>query len=292
MLVIHTKNNGEISEASSGKSKEELDKLRKQANEIDELDNPLQGDRLGDGAKEGWDVRNVDDDRRACGPIPAKSNILPEQTLGAACGRCSRAGVEEKVSVVGTDAFMDFVETIKAEGVELETQPMGERNRPEDAAGRRGRPRERVEKDIERLDIEMPVLTPRIYREYKNLDLTSIRLRCRTSGCRSSSSPTSNSARSSSRTSTPDEQSHITVLDTAFTPNYQNVIGFFARTIMRDLRLVGGYDVLYGKVKAFVRGPSCSTAGRSRRPQYPAQPLGNRGDANDSSRRSRRRSTR
>ena len=29
VLVIHTKNNGEISEAASGKSKEELDKLRK-----------------------------------------------------------------------------------------------------------------------------------------------------------------------------------------------------------------------------------------------------------------------
>ena len=29
VLVIHTKNNGEISEASTGKSKEELDDLRK-----------------------------------------------------------------------------------------------------------------------------------------------------------------------------------------------------------------------------------------------------------------------
>jgi len=35
VLVIHTKNNGEISEASSGKAKEELEKLRQQANAID-----------------------------------------------------------------------------------------------------------------------------------------------------------------------------------------------------------------------------------------------------------------
>ena len=35
VLVIHTKNNGEISEASSGKNKEELEILRKQSNEID-----------------------------------------------------------------------------------------------------------------------------------------------------------------------------------------------------------------------------------------------------------------
>jgi type III restriction enzyme len=34
--------------------------------------------------------------------------------------------------------------------------------------------------------------------------------------------------------------------------NYQNVIGYFTQVIMKDLRLVGGYDVLYGKVKEFV----------------------------------------
>jgi len=50
-------------------------------------------------------------------------------------------------------------------------------------------------------------------------------------------------------------------MDSAFTPNYQNVIGYFTRTIVRDLRLVGGFDVLFGKVKAFVEnelfeGPS------------------------------------
>lgn len=31
------------------------------------------------------------------------------------------------------------------------------------------------------------------------------------------------------------------------------MIGYFAQTIMKDLRLVSGYDVLYGKVKAFVQ---------------------------------------
>jgi hypothetical protein len=37
-------------------------------------------------------------------------------------------------------------------------------------------------------------------------------------------------------------------MDTVFEPNYQNVVGFFARSIMRDLRLVGGFDVLFGKI--------------------------------------------
>jgi len=31
------------------------------------------------------------------------------------------------------------------------------------------------------------------------------------------------------------------------------VIGYFAQTVMKELRLFSGYDVLYGKIKAFVR---------------------------------------
>lgn len=49
-----------------------------------------------------------------------------------------------------------------------------------------------------------------------------------------------------------EEQSHVTEMDSAFTPNYQNMIGFFTRSIMRDLRLVGGFDMLFGKIKQFV----------------------------------------
>ena len=47
VLTIHTKQNGEISEASSGRAKDELEKLRKQANEIDDPATPVQGNCLG-----------------------------------------------------------------------------------------------------------------------------------------------------------------------------------------------------------------------------------------------------
>ena len=46
---------------------------------------------------------------------------------------------------------------------------------------------------------------------------------------------------------------HTTILDTAGIADYQSVIGYFTQTIMRDLRLVSGYDVLYGKIKSFVQ---------------------------------------
>src|SRR5205085_9651516 len=49
------------------------------------------------------------------------------------------------------------------------------------------------------------------------------------------------------------EITHTTILDTAGVADYRSVIGYFTQTIMKDLRLVSGYDVLYGKVKTFVQ---------------------------------------
>jgi type III restriction enzyme len=108
VLVIHTKNNGEISEAASGKAEEELEKLRKQSNEIDGWGSPFKAIVSVLMLKEGWDVKNVTTivGLRA---YSAKSNILPEQTLGRGLRRMYLGSdVEEYVSVVGTDAFMDL----------------------------------------------------------------------------------------------------------------------------------------------------------------------------------------
>src|SRR5882762_10079792 len=59
VLVIHTNKNGDISESTSGKSKEELDRLREQANSIDGLESPYKAVVSVMMLKEGWDVRNV-----------------------------------------------------------------------------------------------------------------------------------------------------------------------------------------------------------------------------------------
>ena len=167
VLVIHTKNNGEISESTSGKSKEELVLLRKQANEIDNIGSPYKAIISVMVLKEGWDVRNVTTivGLRA---YSAQSNILPEQTLGRGLRKMYPGGLEEYVSVVGTNAFMDFVESIQAEGVVLERKPMGEGTEAKTPLVIEV-DKENVKKNIEALDIEIPVLTPRVYREYKNL---------------------------------------------------------------------------------------------------------------------------
>ncbi|MFM9102596.1 MAG: DEAD/DEAH box helicase family protein, partial [Cyanobium sp.] len=80
VLVIHTKQNGDISEAATGKAKEELDRLRALANAIDRPDSPYKAIVSVLLLKECWDVRNV---TTIVGlrSYSAKSNILPEQTL-------------------------------------------------------------------------------------------------------------------------------------------------------------------------------------------------------------------
>ncbi|MBF0106383.1 MAG: DEAD/DEAH box helicase family protein [Deltaproteobacteria bacterium] len=250
VLVIHTKNNGEISESSTGKNKEELEKLRKQSNQIDSLESPYKAIVSVLMLKEGWDVRNVTTivGLRA---YAAQSNILPEQTLGRGLRRMYFGqDIKELVSVVGTEAFMDFVESIRTEGVELEHRKMGEGS---DAKA----PivievdNENVKKDIEALDIEIPVLTPRIYREYKNLsDLAVDHFNHAKIKIQQFSEEQKKEI--VFRDITNGEITHKTVLDDVFTPDYQSVIGYFTQTIMKDLRLFSGFDVLFGKVKEFI----------------------------------------
>jgi len=250
VLVIHTKNNGEISESATGKDKEELELLRKQANEIDGMDSPYKAIISVMMLKEGWDVRNVTTivGLRA---YAATSNILPEQTLGRGLRKMYAGAVEEYVSVVGTNAFMDFVESIQAEGVVLERKAMGAGTGPKtplvievDNAN--------VKKDIAALDIEIPVLTPRVYREYKSLgDLDFSKMEHQKLAYLQFSAEQQREI--VFKDIATGEITHTTTLDTAGVVDYRSVLGYFVRTIMKDLRLVSGYDVLYGKIKSFVQ---------------------------------------
>jgi len=227
-----------------------LEELRKQAAEIDDVDSPFKAIVSVMMLKEGWDVRNVTT-ILGLRPYSAKSNILPEQTLGRGLRKMYPGSLVEYVSVVGTDAFMEFVESIQAEGVELERKPMGEGTKAK-APLVVEVDNEDVDKDIEALDIEIPVLTPRVYREYKNL----AELDPSTFGHQRVLYQQFSEEQQRQivfKDITTGEVTHTTILDTAGVADYRSVIGYFAQTIMKELRLVSGYDVLYGKVKSFVR---------------------------------------
>ena len=250
VLVIHTNQSGQISEATSSKKQAELAKLRKQANDIDSLESPYKAIVSVLMLKEGWDVKNVTTivGLRA---YSAKPNILPEQTLGRGLRLMYAGTAEETVSVIGTDAFMEFVESIKSEGVELERKPMGEGTKPK-APIVIEVDKTNVNKNIDALDIEIPILTRRIYREYTNLadlDVTQLDF-----------SPVTYQTFGEAeireivfKDMTTGEVTHTTVMDSSGVADYRSVVGYFAESICKDLRLVSSYDVLYGKVKDFVQ---------------------------------------
>lgn len=248
--MIHTNKSGEISEAKSSKKQAELEKLRKQANEIDSWDSPYKAIVSVLMLKEGWDVKNVTTivGLRA---YSAKTNILPEQTLGRGLRLMYSGAAQESVSVIGTTAFMEFVESIQSKGIELEHQSMGAGTKPK-APLVVEVDRANVNKDIDALNIEIPILTRHVYREYKNLahlDITQFNF-------------TPVQYREFNKTSereiifkdmTTGEVTHTTVLDGSGVADYRSTLGYFAQTICKDLRLVSSYNVLYGKVKDFVQ---------------------------------------
>jgi type III restriction enzyme len=248
VLVIHTKNNGEIAEAATGKKEEELRELRKAANTIDTWQSPYKAIVSVMMLKEGWDVRNV---TTIVGlrPYAAPSNILPEQTLGRGLRRMHLGSdIRETVSVMGTPAFMEFVESIESEGVTLERVPMGI------GGGRHDSLIVEVDnqKDIAALDIALPKLTRRYQRDYKDLAALDP---AAFGNARVALKPfTPEETREIVfKTMLDDQIHHVVQLNGSGPADYRSVVAFFARQLLKDLRLVGGYDVLYGKVKTFLR---------------------------------------
>ena len=251
VLVIHTKNNGEISEAASGKNKEELEKLRKEANEIDSWNSPHKAIVSVLMLKEGWDVRNVTTivGLRA---YVAKSDILPEQTLGRGLRRMYfGTDTKETVSVMGTPAFMDFVESIQSEGVTFDHVPMGGgATRHESLIVEVDA--ENKDKNLDVLDIPLPRLSRRFHREFKHLEALDPSTFGNKPLALKPFSP-EETREIVFKTMLDAEVHHTIQLDGSGPADYRSVVAFFARQLLKDLRLVGGYDVLYPKVRDFMR---------------------------------------
>ena len=253
VLVIHTKNNGEISEAAGGKNKEELEVLRRQANEIDTWKSPYKAIVSVLMLKEGWDVRNVTVivGLRVYG---AQSKILPEQTLGRGLRRMYFGSDQrETLSVMGTPAFMDFVESIQAEGVTFDRVPMG---------GTDGHKREdsvvievdtaSTDKDLAALDIALPRLSRRFQREFRNLEELDPAEFKHSKLALKPFTP-EQTREIVFKTMLDAEVDHTIVLDGSGPADHRSVVAFFARQLIKDMRLVGGYELLYPKVRDYLR---------------------------------------
>ena len=251
VLVIHTKNNGEISEKSGARDLEELRRLREQANSIDDADSPYLAVVSVLMLREGWDVRNV---TTIVGlrPYEATSNILPEQTLGRGLRLMfPERGGGEKLSVIGTPKFMDFVRELEREGVELETADMSDLTPPQTPLIVQV-DRDNPAKDIASLDIEIPRLSPRLFRDYERLDemdagkFASPRIRLL-------DYPPDAPLVIVFRDVLTGEESHRTTLRENGGMEQSQVVGHFARMVMRDMHVSGShYALICGKMREFV----------------------------------------
>lgn len=248
VLLIHTNKSGEVSESISTKrSKDELEKLRKDADAVDSDKSPYKAIVSVLMLREGWDVQNVN---TVVGlrPYTDNSNILPEQTIGRGIRKMFSRDVPEELSIIGTNKFIEFVETIKEEGVELGYRKMGKYVKPKlpliiepDI--------ENKNKDLDRLDIKIPLLTPRIYREYKKLELIDI------NKFKFDKIPIKHFNLDEIREIIFEDLegnfSHkIDFKETVI--NYRNVIAFFTNAILKENKLFSGFEVLYPKVRDFI----------------------------------------
>jgi type III restriction enzyme len=249
VLTIHTNKSGDINETSKNKQdKDELDKLRKAADEVDKDFSPYKAVVSVLMLREGWDVKNV---MTIVGlrPYKAEAKILPEQTLGRGLRKMFGLNSKEELVVVGTQAFIEFVESLKTEGVEFEYRQMGPNSH--------GKTpiiievdKENVKKDIDALDINIPVLSPRIYREYKNLDLIEVdKLEFKPVGYKTFSEK---ELKQIVFKDIDDKLSHVTVFSDSV-PDYRNVVAFFVKNILMQSRLFSGFDILYPKVEDFIK---------------------------------------
>ena len=109
------------------------------------------------------------------------------------------------------------------------------------------------DKDIDALDISLPKLSRRFSREYKDLaalDPSNFPER------RIALKPFSadETREIVFKTMLDDAEHHRIELDGLGPADYRSVVGFFARQLLKELRLVGGYDLLYPRVRDFLRG--------------------------------------
>ena len=168
---IHTKDNpkdatGEINENTS-KGKEELERLRRLVNTVDNSSSPIKAIVSVLMLKEGWDVRNV---TTIVGLRAYASHILPEQTLGRGLRRMYFGeNIEEELDVIGTDNFIEYVKTISEEGVVLEEIPVGDNN-PESGPIVIAIDSENNNKNIEELNLQIPDIPKKNGRDFLSLN--------------------------------------------------------------------------------------------------------------------------
>lgn len=247
VLTIHTNAKGDLKDGKSKKAKDELDLLRKAANEIDSLNNPYKVIVSVLVLKEGWDVKNV---TTIVGlrSFTSKSHILPEQTLGRGLRKMYR-DTEEKLMIIGTEPFMDFIESIKSEGVKLGTANIKPKGLSQ--AMRIEVDLDNENKSIDELDILIPVLEPSFYKDYiklKQMDVSEFKV-----NKFEVIHFNENELREIHFVHIIDEDKKESLtLKSNNNNDYRSMLKYLSEVILKETKLVSGNATIYGKLKEFI----------------------------------------
>ncbi len=241
-LIIHTNKTGEITKA-------DLDEARKAAREVDDEKNSINAIVSVLMLREGWDVQNV---TVVVGlrPYSAKANILPEQTIGRGLRlmfRGANSGYDERVDIIGNKAFLEFVDDLeKLEDLTLDTFEIGKE-----------KPRILSIMPVEEkkeFDIALPQLTPSLVRK-KSLSEEIAALEVMQFECAPLPVKEGDAAEKTFQFEGYDiltlkkilERSyHLLEMQTA-----QEVIGYYARVIAKEVKLPSQFAALAPKVREF-----------------------------------------
>ena len=243
LLVIHTDRSGEV-------SKKDLETARTLAREVDQPTNPINCIVSVMMLREGWDVENV---TVVVGlrPYSSKANILPEQAIGRGLRLMFRGTghtFKERVDVIGNKKFIEFVEDLeREEDLQFETFQVGKDKLSII----------HILADTNKLDkdISLPELSPVLERkkslaqEIEALDVMSF------GGEPLPLKETSLEAQNFryegfdilSMTKLVEREYSIPTVQTA-----EEVISFYAKKIMQDVKLPSQFGVLAPKVRQFL----------------------------------------
>lgn len=241
-LIIHTNKTGEITKA-------DLDKARKAAREVDDEANPINAIVSVLMLREGWDVQNV---TVVVGlrPYSAKANILPEQTIGRGLRlmfRGANSGYDERVDIIGNKAFLEFVDDLeKLEDLTFDTFEIGKE-----------KPRILSIMPVEEkkeFDIAIPQLTPSLVRK-KSLSEEIAGLDVMQFDCAVLPMKEGDLAEKNFKFEGYDILTLKKILERQYTladpQTAQEVIGYYARIIAKEVKLPSQFAALAPKVREF-----------------------------------------
>ncbi len=243
LLIIHTNRSGDVVQ-------KDLDEARKVARDVDSGASPVNCIVSVVMLREGWDVQAV---TVIVGlrPYTSKANILPEQTVGRGLRlmfRDDRNGYVERVDVIGNRKFIEFVEQLeKEEDMQLDEFEIG---------------KDKVSivviepmADKADKDISLPQLSPILERKKSLVDEIAA-LDVMSFSCPILPRKENDKAAREFRYEAHDLITLKKLIERDYTlpapQTAEEVIGYYARRIAKDVKLPSQFAALVPKVREFL----------------------------------------